>query len=449
MNTHTTVTEALSASPVGAAQAAVRPASRAARWGAWALMLGFGGFVAWAAWAPLDEGVPTHGVVAIDTKRKAVQHLSGGIVQQVLVREGDLVREDQTLIVLDEKAARANYEAVRQRYLGLRAMQGRLMAEQLGATTITWHPDLLAARQDPWIEAQMQAQQQLLRSRREGLQAELRALEEASQGQQAVLRAYQAMLPSREQQLASLEEELRSITALVHDGYAPRTRQNELQRQVAELKAQLADLQGNIERAQRAIAELRQRSVARQQEFRKDVENELTRVNLDVQADAERYRAAQAELQRTEIRAPATGQVVGLAVQSVGAVIQPGQKLMDIVPLDETLLLETRLEPHLIDKVRAGLKADVRFSTFAHSPQLVVEGEVVSVSGDLLADPHTGAPYYLMRVKLTEAGMHTLGPRKLQPGMPVEVIVKTGERSLLTYLAGPLVRRVAASLKEE
>lgn len=446
----TAASGALPAGPEATDAGAVpRPASRATRWGVLALLLGFGGFLAWAALAPLDEGVPAHGTVAIDTKRKAVQHLSGGIVRQVLVREGDLVQEGQPLILLDDKVARANYESVRQRYLGLRAMQGRLLAEQSGSATITWHEDLLAARDDPWIAAQMQAQQQLLRSRRDGLQAELRAIEEAIEGQQALLRAYQGVLPSRRQQLALLQEELHNITSLVAEGYAPRLRQSELQRQVAELQAQQAELLGQIERAQRSMAELRQRAVARQQEYRKSVEDELTRINLEAQADAERYRAAQADLQRTEIRSPATGQVVGLMVQSVGAVVQPGQKLMDIVPEDEPLLLEARLEPHLIAKVHPGLRTDVRFSAFAHDPQLVVEGEVASVSGDLLADPHTGVPYYLMRIKLTPQGMQALGHRRLQPGMPAEVIVKTGERSLLTYLAGPLVRRVAASLKEE
>lgn len=431
------------------ASVAPRPASRAARWGALGLAVGFGAFLLWAALAPLDEGVPAHGSVAIDTKRKPVQHLSGGIVKAVHVREGQQVQEGELLVQLDDQIARANYEAVRQRYLGLRAMQGRLLAEQSGAATITWHPDLLAAQQDPWIAAQMQAQQQLMQSRRQGLQAEIAALQQAIEGQQATVQAQRLVLPARQQQLALLQEDLHNISALAAEGYAPRVRQNDLQRQVAELQAQITELTGGIERGQRAIAELHQRISARQQDYRKEIETELTRVNLDVQADAERYRAARAELDRTQIHAPAAGQVVGLAVQAAGAVIQPGQKLMDIVPQDEPLLLEARLEPHLISKVHPGLHTDVRFPAFAHDPQLVIQGEVVSVSGDLLADPHSGQPFYLMRVALTEEGRRTLGARQLQPGMPAEVIVKTGERSLLTYLAGPLVRRVAASLKEE
>ncbi len=142
---------------------------RAARIGLWALAIGFGGFLLWAGLAPLDEGVPSQGMVAIDTKRKAVQHLSGGIVKEVLVREGELVKEGQVLIKLDEAVARANYEAVRQRYLGLRAMQGRLLAEQAGQAGYVMHPDLKAAASDPLIRQQMQTQEQLFQSRRSRL----------------------------------------------------------------------------------------------------------------------------------------------------------------------------------------------------------------------------------------------------------------------------------------
>jgi protease secretion system membrane fusion protein len=160
--------------------------------------------------------------------------------------------------------------------------------------------------------------------------------------------------------------------------------------------------------------------------------------------------AQKADLQRVEIRSPVAGQVVGLAVQSVGAVVQPGQRLMEIVPDEQALLLETRIAPHLIDKVHAGLAADVRFSTFAHSPQLVVEGKVLSVSGDLLADPQNPQmAYFLARLEVTPEGMKTLGKHQLQPGMPAEVVIKTGERSLLKYLLSPLTKRMAGSMKEE
>jgi protease secretion system membrane fusion protein len=198
------------------------------------------------------------------------------------------------------------------------------------------------------------------------------------------------------------------------------------------------------------VAELSQRSMSRKQEYRKEIESQLADVTREVQSDAERFIAATADLDRTEIKSPASGQVVGLSVQTVGAVLQPGQKLLDVVPDRQTLLLEAHIPPHLIDKIQNGLPTDIRFNTFAHSPQLVVQGKVLSVSGDLLADPaNPQFSYFLARVQVTPEGMKTLGTRQMQPGMPAEIVIKTGERSLLTYLLHPLTKRMAASLKEE
>lgn len=421
----------------------------ASRLGLWVLGVGLGGFLLWASLAPLDEGVPTPGMVTIDTKSKAVQHLSGGIVKAVLVREGDVVTEGQPLLELDEDVARANHEAVRQRYLGLRAMQGRLLAEQGGQAGIVFHEDLLAARTDPLIASQMKTQQDLLQARRAALGADLGAIQENIQGQRSMIATFQSMLESRTRQRQLIEQELAQTRPLVADGYAPRNRLLELERSQADAQAAIADLTGQASRARQTIAELEQRRQARQQEYRKEVESALADVTREVQSDAQKMVAVTSELSRTQIRSPAAGQVVGLAVQSLGAVVQPGQKLMMIVPAGEPLVLETRIAPHLIDKVRPGLPTDVRFSAFAHTPQLVVQGQVTSISNDLLMDPATNSSYYLARVRITPEGMATLGKRQMQPGMPTEVIIKTGERSLLTYLLSPLTRRMAASLKEE
>ena len=423
--------------------------SDAGRLGLWALAIGFGGFLLWAAIAPLDEGVAAAGVVAIDTKRKTVQHLSGGIVKEVLVREGDEVNEGQSLIRLDSAVARANHESVRQRYLGLRAMQGRLQAEQTGAGSIAFHPDLQAAATDPLIRQQMQNQEQLFLTRRSLLRSDLQSIEESIQGQEGLLQAYSGMLENRRNQLRLINEELTNLRGLVKEGYAPRNRQMEMERLAAESSTAIADLQGNTVRARRAIGELRQRALSRQQEYRKEVETQLADVSREVLSDNEKLHAVTDDLARTEIKAPASGQVVGLAVQTVGGVVQPGQKLMDIVPKDAPLLLEARVAPHLIDRVHADLPVDVRFSSFAHSPQLVVDGKVVSISGDLLTEPQTNISYYLARVQVTPEGLKHLGKRQLQPGMPVEVIFKTGERSMLTYLLHPLTKRLAASMIEE
>jgi protease secretion system membrane fusion protein len=219
----------------------------------------------------------------------------------------------------------------------------------------------------------------------------------------------------------------------------------------ADTSANIAELIGNITRARRSILELRQRAVSRQQEYRKEVETQLGDVTRDVQSDAEKIVAVREDLARVDIKAPVAGQVVGLTVQSTGGVIQPGQKIMDVVPGGVPLLLEARVPPNLIDKVYAGLPVDIRFTAFAHSPQLVIDGQVTSVSGDLLTEqtPSGAVTYYLARVTVTPEGMKKLGKHVMQPGMPAEMVIRTGERTLLTYLLHPLTKRLAASMKEE
>jgi protease secretion system membrane fusion protein len=425
--------------------------ARLGRTGLWVLISGLVLFFVWAALAPLDEGVPTQATVAIDTKRKAVQHLQGGIVREVLVREGDEVKEGQTLARLDDAVSKANFEATRQRYLALRAMESRLIAEQMGRDRIEFWPELREAASDPLIARHLATQQQLFSTRRSALRADLQAIEESVRGQEAAIQAFSGMLESRSTQRKLVQEQLGNISGLVKEGYAPRNQQLELERQVAEVTTAMTDLQGNIARAKQAIAELRQRALSRQQDYRKETDGQLAEVAREVQSDEGKFKALREELERTVIKSPATGQVVGLLYQTVGGVIPPGQKLMDIVPEKDTLLLEARIPPHLIDAVQPDLPTDVRFSAFAHSPQLVVQGKVVSVSADLLSEqtPMGMSTYFLARVQLTPEGMKGLGKHQIQPGMPAEVIIRTGERTVLTYLLHPLTRRVASSMKEQ
>ena len=420
-----------------------------ARLGFRVLAIGFGGFLLWAALAPLDEGVPTSGIVTIDTKRKTVQHLTGGIVKSVHVKEGQIVHEGSPLMEIDSAGTQAVFEGVRQRYYTLRAMEARLVAEQSGLDTIIFHPDLENEKNSPLVADLIVNQEGLFTARRKALQAEIQAIRESIVGLEGSIAGYQGLLESRHSQLALLKEEMDGVENLVKDGYMPKNNLLALQRTQAETIGAISDLQGGIERSRSSLAEAKLRITQRSQEFKKDVDRELAEVRGQVDAEGERFNAIKADLARTVIRAPASGQVVGLAVQTVGGVIGPGQKIMDIVPQDEPLLLEAHIPPHLIDRVKPGLETDVRFSSFAHSPMLVVPGKVVSVSNDLLTNEVTGIPYYLARVTVTEEGMKKLGKRQLQAGMPVEVVVITGERSMLTYLLHPLLKRMASSMKEE
>ncbi|MCB5189338.1 HlyD family type I secretion periplasmic adaptor subunit [Methylobacillus arboreus] len=415
------------------------------------LLLGFGGFMAWAAFAPLDEGVPTEGVVTVEGRHKTVQHLTGGIISKLMVHEGKAVQAGDVLFTLDETASKARFDEVRQRYLGLLAQESRLVAEKLGASSISFHEELLKQQSDPYVQQLMLNQSQLLRARQYALRADVEALRESIQGQEALIEGYQGVAGSYRSQLELLTQQTAGIRQLVSEGYAPRNQQNELEQKLAQTYGLIATNDSNILRSRKAILELQQRITAREQTEKKEIDTEMAQVKLAVQADAEKYKPLWDELQRVTMTAPVSGQVVGLQVHTLGAIIQPGQKIMDIVPFDEPLILDARIPPHLIDKIHVGQDADVRFSSFSNTPQLLLEGKVKTVSSDLLVDTDHQPPssYYLARINITEEGMKTLGDRRLQPGMPVQVVIRTGERTLLTYLMHPLVKRIAASMKEE
>lgn len=424
------------------------------RIGVFVLFLGLGGFLLWAALAPLDEGVPSQGVVSIDTKRKVVQHQTGGIIKQVRVKEGQMVLAGEVLLTFDDSMISGRLAEIRQHYIGLRANEGRLIAEQAGAAKIKFHEDLIKLADDPLVQQQMRNQEMLLAARRSGYEAELQGLEESVQGQLAQIQGLNGVLQSRKSQHELINVQLESISDLVKEGYAPKNQQQELELKLIQTKGDIADAQSSIIKSQRTIAELRQKALARKGEYRKDVETQMAQVQSEVDADAQKLLAAEEEFSRMQVRSPVNGQVVGLQFQTVGSVVQSGQKILDVVPLNEGLLLEAKIAPHLIDRVNTGQDADVRFSSFSNSPLLAVEGRVESLSHDLLTEPNMnaelpGATYYLARISLTPSAMNKLGDRILQPGMPVQIIIKTGERTLLTYLLHPFIKRISASLKEE
>lgn len=421
------------------------------RIGMWVLGLGLGGFILFAAFVPLDEGVPTQGLVSIDTKRKAIQHLQGGIVKEVLVSEGQAVTQNQTLIKLVDEMVRAQYETIRQQFFNLKIIEARLLAEQAGSSVITFDPELTEmALKDKQLNHQFKLQKQLLQARRSSLDSALGALRESSIGQRSIVETSGQIDINRSAQLNSLEKDLVGIRNLVEDGYAPMSKRHELERGVSEIKSSIAENKANQIRAKQAILEIEQRQMSLHADFMKEVEQGLTQIRPDIQSQAEKYKAATQELERTEIKSPVAGQVVGLSVQTVGSVVQAGQRMMEIVPSQEKLVLETKIAPHLIDRVKMGDQVDVRFSSFSDSPQLVVPGVLKTLSSDALTDNTQNAtPYYLARVHVTEEGLKSLGSKKMQPGMPVEIVIKTGSRTLLKYLVSPLTKRIAASMKEQ
>lgn len=252
------------------------------RIGMWVLGLGLGGFILFAAFVPLDEGVPTQGLVSIDTKRKAIQHLQGGIVKEVLVSEGQAVTQNQTLIKLVDEMVRAQYETIRQQFFNLKIIEARLLAEQAGSSVITFDPELTEmALKDKQLNHQFKLQKQLLQARRSSLDSALGALRESSIGQRSIVETSGQIDINRSAQLNSLEKDLVGIRNLVEDGYAPMSKRHELERGVSEIKSSIAENKANQIRAKQAILEIEQRQMSLRADFMKEVEQGLAQIRPD------------------------------------------------------------------------------------------------------------------------------------------------------------------------
>ena len=423
------------------------------RLGAAVLVVGFGAFLLWAGFAPLDQGVPASGTVAIETRKKTIQHSTGGVVKDVLVKEGQWVKEGEVLMEVSDTQARANNETIRQAYLSQRAVEARLEAELQNSSSIHFGSDMTINKADPFVQQLMLTQQNLFAARRASFVAEVSALEQSIQALKDQLWGVDQSLTNRLVQIQLQEKHLKSIKTLAEEGYAPKNQVLQMEQTQTELKTALSDLKSNQARLSRSIEESQFRMAQRKQDYLKDAMGQLAEVKKEVQAGKERLNATNEELARTQIKSPVEGQVVGMSISATGGVVMAGQKLMDVVPKSEALLIDAKVLPHIIDKVHTGMDVSVRFNTFANTPQLVVPGKLMALSSDVISDPNAGmagvSSYYLGRVEITPEGLKILGSRVLQPGMPTEVLFKVGERTLLNYIMYPLTKRIAASLKEE
>ncbi|MDR0281186.1 MAG: HlyD family type I secretion periplasmic adaptor subunit [Paucimonas sp.] len=422
---------------------------RPARIGLWMVIAGFGGFMLWAALAPLDKGVPLSGNVVVAGSRQAVQHPTGGVIEQLLVRDGDQVTAGQVLLRLDATQARAQYESLRVQLLTARAMQARLLAERAGQATVQFPPDLSKDASEPWLAAILETQRQLLTSRHQALDMELAGLRENIGGAQASLDGLQGSMAARQEQRAALQEQLQGLRELARDGYIPRNRLLENERLYAQVNGAISEDLGNLGRTRRQLQELKLRITQRQQEYQREVSQQLTEAQSSAADLDNRLRSAAFDLASTEVKAPASGTVVGSSVFTNGGVIARGQSLMEIVPRDVPLLVDARASVELIDRLHPGLPVELLFVAFNQSTTPRVEGEVTLVSADRLVDEKNGQPYYQVRVRVGEEGLRQLQGKDIRPGMPVEAFVRTGERSLLNYLFKPLTDRAHVALAEE
>ena len=282
------------------------------------------------------------------------------------------------------------------------------------------------------------------------MKAELGAMQSTLAGLQAYAKGLEATRRSKEEQSRLLQEELKGLRELAAEGYLPRNRLSEQERLLAQLNGAISEDLGNLGRAQQSIGETRMRMLARQQDYHKEVENGLSEVQKETSSLESRLEGLAFELQNTDVRAPSEGIVVGLNVHTIGGVLAQGTPLMDIVPKNEPLRIEVQIPTDLIDKVRLGLPVEITFPAFNQRTTPQIPGEFVQVAADATTDPQGKLPpFYRGQVVVTEAGMKKLKTHEIKAGMPAEVFVRTGERTMLNYLFKPLFDRMNAALTEE
>lgn len=425
---------------------------RYVRWG-WAVVLvGVLGSLVWMGFAPLDQGVQVPGNVIVVGQRKSVQHPTGGIVDEVLVRDGDVVKAGQVVARMNVTQARADAEMLRFQVLTGRATEARLLAEHNGAATVLFPASLredFAARNDPRVPALMQLQEQLFVSRRGALQNELSSMDESMAGVTFQLRGLRQSREEKQSQMVTLQEQLSNMKELARDGYVPRNRMLELDRQQAQLRGALAEDTGNIGRLEKQISEVTARKAQRTEEYRREVRSQLTEIQRDTESAAQKLALADFIVAHTEVKSPVDGAVVALSIFTPGAVVGPGARMLDVVPLDAPLEIEAQVPVHLIDKVKSDLPVELMFTAFNQSKTPHIPGTVTKVTADRLLDEKTGQPYFKLYAVATPEGVKRLKDEKVRPGMPVEVFVKTGERTLLNYLIRPITDRAHSALREE
>lgn len=416
-------------------------------------MLAFVAFLAWAFYAPMDAGVHVMGTVIVKGNRKAVQHPQGGVVKEIRVREGDVVQEGDTLIRLNPLSLEAELNQTEVEYITALAEESRLNAERVGAPEIKWLRELREYRQNTKVDEVQLLQQQLFASRQKDLLSQVNIYQEQISGFREQITELEKLLPIRRDQLDTANKEVDDALALAKEGYIPKIQANDAVGRRNELMSSLSATVNDISKARSALAAAQLQIQQVRSSFVKDADAQLYLTQQRRKSLAPKVEASRFNLSLAEVKAPVSGTVVGLKVFTVGGVVGAGNTMMEILPAGEGLIIDAKVPTNLVDKVHKGLEADVRFTAFNQRTTPVVPGQVSLVGVDRLFkgptdDSATPPEYYLAQVEITKQALDMLKGNFVQAGMPVDVIIKTGERTFMEYLLKPLVDHLAVSFKD-
>lgn len=411
------------------------------------VLVTFGIFGTWAAVAPLSNAVHGSGFVTVQSYRKTVQHLEGGIVKELLVRDGDSVKKGDPVIVLDESQLSAEYESTRNQLIVARYKEARLRAERDQLDAIP--PVELKGTDSDRAKEALAGEQQVFVSRKASRLGEISVHREQISQLKAQIGGLEEMIRTKLGLEKSYSGEIKQLKDLLAQGFVDNQRLLESQRKLDMLRTEMADHKSTIAKTKLQISETELQIVQLDKKFSADVADELAQVQAQVFDLQEKEAALQDRLSRIVIRAPESGMVLDMKVHTIGGVVSAATPLLDIVPAQSELVVEAKVAPRDIDRLELGKTADVRFSAFNQATTPVIEGKLTRISADSLVEERSGDQYYLVRVKVTDDGMKKLGNRKLQPGMPAEVLINAGDRTMLQYLLKPARNMFAESLIEE
>ncbi len=409
----------------------------------WAVVILFvaGSFV-WAANASLDGAAIAKGVVSVESNRKAIQHLEGGIVKEILVRDGDTVEVGQVLAYLDDTKAQATLDLLNGQYFSAMALRARLQAEQSSSSTIIFPKALKVRQGEPEIAKIISAEREALKSRRDYVRNQENVLKQRLERVRRESKGHAGQVLAKTGQLNLLEEEIEPLEELFKDGLVTKSKILGLKRRAADMQGEIAEYKAKIETGNRSIAEIQNQlalpSGRRANEVARELQREQSRIG-DLQ---ERIRAARDVVDRTLVVAPQNGTIVDLKVHTAGGVIQPGEVLMSLVPSGDKLVIDAKINPRDRDVIFRGMKARVRLTAFSPRHFKPVQGIVTAISADQLIDPATGVAYFKARIVPSVEIADPAGKlmAKLMPGMQAEVFLQTGERTVLDYLMEPVWR---------
>ncbi len=420
-----------------------------------AMMMGFGlivlcvgGFGVWSTTVPIAGAVVANGQVVVASKRKQIQHPTGGVVRALRVEDGRSVKAGDVLVELEDADAADRFTRTRDSFYLALASAARLRAEAADHDAPDAPEELIAAaKTQPAVKDILEGQRQLFAARRIEMRGQLSIIEEQQEQLKNELRGLESDRASAAQQIAMTSSELKVVDELYKKGYTTRTRVFSLRRDIAQLSGNSGRTTAMIARTRSAIIENDLKLMQARNQMQSVIQNELREVEAKVPNLREQYRAARFAYERMTIRAPSAG-VVFASKLTVGSVVRPGETVLEIVPAGDRMMVEVQLRPNDVDAVKIGLDTEIRFTGLSQRTTLPVMGRVTLVSADALQDPRTNAPYFVAHIDVPDAEIAKLKHVHLSPGMPAAVMIKTGDRTALAYLTQPLTESINRAWRE-